>query len=177
MLAKDVTIENCLFEREEMGALKFETGYTERVWCEGYGVDNVVVRNCVFSKCNIKGAQSQGFVRDIMLAAYMRRDPSEEQPAVPVIKNLLFENNRFCDMRGLVALISSSQNVIFRNNSIECGFDYNDNLWYRGAFVVQHSKNVFIVDNTFAKKNIPMPGVFEKNGTVENLVVAGNRLK
>lgn len=177
MLAKDVTIENCLFEREEMGALKFETGYTERVWCEGYGVDNVVVRNCVFRKCNIKGAQSQGFVRDIMLAAYMRRDPSEEQPAVPVIKNLLFENNRFCDMRGLVALISSSQNVIFRNNSIECGFDYNDNLWYRGAFVVQHSKNVFIVDNTFAKKNIPMPGVFEKNGTVENLVVAGNRLK
>jgi hypothetical protein len=177
MLAKDVTIENTLFELEECGALKFETGYTNRVWCEGYGVDNVVVRNCTFRKTNLIGRMSQKFVYDIMLAAYMRVDPSDEQPAVPIIKNLLFENNKFFDTQGLVAVISSSYNVIFRNNVIENDFDYGNNLWYRGSFCVKNSKNIYIIDNTYIESGkVPLAGVYYQQKSVENLVARGNKI-
>jgi len=177
MLAKDVTIENTLFEREEGGALKFETGYTNRVWCEGYGVDNVVVRNCTFRKTNLIGRQSQKFVYDIMLAAYMRTDPSDEQPAVSIIKNLLFENNKFYDTHGLVAVISSTDNIIFRNNVIENKSDYVNALWYRGGFCVKNSKNVYIIDNIYIEsKKVPLAGIYYQRESVENLVAHGNKI-
>lgn len=174
--AKDVTVENCLFEREQMGAIKCESGYTKSLWCEGYGVDNVVVRNCVFRKCNMRGLKNQGFVRDVMLAAYMRTDPSDEQPAVSIIKNLLFEDNKFFDTRGLVAVISASENVVFRRNVIENDYDYGDDLWYRGGFFVRNSSNVHIVDNTFVHSSkVPFAGVYADD-TAKNLNVGGNRI-
>ena len=177
MLAKDVTIENTLFELEEGGALKIETGYTNRVWCEGYGVDNVVVRNCTFRKTNLIGRMSQKFVYDIMLAAYMRVDPSDEQPAVPIIKNLLFENNKFYDTHGLVAVISSTDNIIFRNNFIENNSDYVNAHWYRGGFCVRNSKNVYIIDNTYIEsKKVPLAGVYYQPESVENIVARGNKI-
>ena len=175
--AKDITVENCIFEREQMGAIKCETGYTKDLWCEGYGVDNIVVRNCTFRKSNIRRLKSQGFVRDIMLAAYLKTDPSDAQPAVPIIKNLLFENNKFFDTQGLVAIISSSNNVIFRNNVIENDFDYENNLWYRGGFCVRNSKDIYIIDNTYIEsKKVPLAGVYYQQESVENLVARGNKI-
>jgi len=172
--AKDVTVENCLFEREQMGAIKCESGYTKSIWCEGYGVDNIVVRGCVFKMCNIRGIKSQGFARDIMLAAYMKTDPSDEQPASPIIKNVLFENNKFYDLHGLVATVSGSENVIFRNNEIHAGGECGGDLWYKGGFAVIGGKNIFIVDNAFFG-DVPFAGVIEKKGAVENLNASGNR--
>ncbi|MBQ6534567.1 MAG: right-handed parallel beta-helix repeat-containing protein, partial [Opitutales bacterium] len=174
ILAKDVTIENCRFGYEQHGSIKFETGYTKRQWCEGYGVDNAVVRGCVFRMCNISGRASQGFVRDIMLAAYMKTDPSDEQPACPIIKNVLFENNKFYDLHGLVATISGSENVVFRNNEIHAGGECGGDLWYKGGFAVIGGKNIFIVDNAFFG-DVPFAGVIEKKGAVENLNASGNR--
>jgi parallel beta-helix repeat protein len=43
--SSNITIENCKFERNEMGAMKIESGYRLTSWCEGYGVDNIVVGN------------------------------------------------------------------------------------------------------------------------------------
>jgi parallel beta-helix repeat protein len=50
--SSNITIENCKFERNEMGAMKIVSGYQMAGWSEGYGVDNVVVRNCEFVKPN-----------------------------------------------------------------------------------------------------------------------------
>lgn len=97
--------------------------------------------------------------------------------AVPIINNLLFENNKFFDTQGLVAVISSSDNVIFRNNVIENEFDYGNNLWYRGGFYVRNSKNIYIVDNAFVESSkVPLAGVYSQQKTVENLVVSGNKI-
>ena len=112
-----------------------------------------------------------------MLAAYLKTDPSDAQPAVPIIKNLLFENNKFFDTQGLVAIISSSNNVIFRNNVIENDFDYENNLWYRGGFCVRNSKDIYIIDNTYIEsKKVPLAGVYYQQESVENLVARGNKI-
>ncbi len=175
--AKNVTVENCVFEREQMGAIKLESGYTKNLWCEGYGVDNIVVRNCTFKKCNLRGLKSQGFMRDIMLASYIKTDPSDIQAAEPIIKNVLFENNKFFDTRGLVAVISSSENVTFRNNTISNEFDYEEDIWYRGDFYVQYSRDVDISNNTFVRsKKSPNCGIIVKKSTVENLTISNNKV-
>ncbi len=175
--AKNVTVENCVFEREQMGAIKLESGYTKSLWCEGYGVDNIVVRNCTFKKCNLRGLKSQGFMRDIMLASYIKTDPSDIQAADPLIKNVLFENNKFFDTRGLTAVISSSENVTFRNNTISNEFDYGENTWYRGDFYVQYSNNVDISNNTFVRsEKSPNCGVITKKSTVKNLTISNNKI-
>lgn len=181
ILAKDVTIENSLFEREQLGALKFETGYTFNVWCEGTGVDNVVVRNCTFKRSNLRGIKSHGFARDIQISGYVEKDPSEKQPKTPVITNALFENNKFYETAGTVAVAAACENVIFRNNRIENAADTPSvaerDKWYRGGFYVRGGKNIKIVNNTYVKSPyMPNAGVYAKRGAYENCEFSGNKI-
>ena len=90
VLARDVTIENCRFRRNEMGAVKLETGYTTNIWCEGFGVDNVVLRNNIFDTSNPLGVSNFGYERDVFIGAYIAADPSYEQTSYPILKNILF---------------------------------------------------------------------------------------
>lgn len=181
ILAKDVLIENTLFEREHKGALKLETGYTFNVWCEGTGVDNIVVRNCTFRNSNLEGTKSHGFARDIQISAYVETDPSAKEPKTPVITNALFENNKFYETSGVVAVASACENIIFRNNRIENARDTlsvaDKDKWYRGGFYVRSGKNIKIVDNTFVKSPyMPNAGVLAKRGDYSDCDFSGNRI-
>lgn len=181
ILAKDVLIENTLFEREQLGALKLETGYTFNQWCEGTGVDNVVVRNCTFRNSNLRGIKSHGFARDIQISAYIEKDPSTKEPKTPVITNALFENNKFYETAGVVAVASACENIIFRNNRIENARDTlsvsDRDKWYRGGFYVRSGKNIKIVNNTFVKSPyMPNAGVLAKRGDYSDCDFSGNRV-
>lgn len=176
ILTSNVTIEDCRFYHNEMGALKFETGYTMNIWCEGYGVNNVVVRNCKFDTSNPLGVKNQGKERDIFMGVYLGRDPSTEQTLYPIISNILFENNTFKDTFGLVSFIASSGNVIFKDNRFENPTPRKNPLPYRGAFFVTSSSNTKIVNNTYVKSpNVPNPGVYTDDN-VSNIIVAGNKV-
>ena len=161
-----------------MGALKFESGYTFNVWSEGFGVNNVLVKNCTFDTVNPQGVAYQGKVRDVFFGVYMRRDPSFEQTKYPVIRNVMFENNKFKNSFGTIALISSSDNIIFKNNTFENTTPRKKELPYRGAFYINHSTNTKIVNNVWIESDyVPKPGVFAETSTTKNLLVAGNRLE
>ncbi len=176
IISNDVTIENCKFRRNEMGALKFETGYTLTIWCEGQGVDNVVVRNCDFDTSNPFGMPSDGYERDIFMGVYIKRDPSSEQTSYPILSNILFENNRFKDTFGLVAYIASTGNVTFKNNVFENPTSRNFNLPYRGQFYIQKSSNAKFVNNVFVESpNVAAPG-FVVDESAKDTLVEGNRL-
>ena len=176
ILTSNVTIEDCRFYHNEMGALKFETGYTMNIWCEGYGVNNVVVRNCKFDTSNPLGVKNQGKERDIFMGVYLGQDPSTEQTLYPIISNILFENNTFKDTFGLVSFIASSGNVIFKDNRFENPTPRKNPLPYRGTFFVTSSSNTKIVNNTYVKSpNVPNPGVYTDDN-VSNIIVAGNKV-
>lgn len=66
-----------------MGGIKLETGYTFNLWSEGYGVNNVVVRNCEFDSVNVCDRKYQNKARDIFIGAYLRRDPVFRADALP----------------------------------------------------------------------------------------------
>jgi hypothetical protein len=176
ILGSNVTIENCKFEHHESAAIKFETGYTFTEWSEGFGVNNVVVRNCTFDSVSQSGATRQDRVHDIYFAAYLRRDPSFEQTRYPIISNILFEDNIFKESSGLVALISSSGNVIFHRNTFINNTPRKEETPDRGAFYIHHSSNIKIINNTWVKSPyVTRAGVFVDKDTTKNLVFEGNK--
>lgn len=177
VLARDVTIENCRFRRNEMGAVKLETGYTTNIWCEGFGVDNVVLRNNIFDTSNPLGVSNFGYERDVFIGAYIAADPSYEQTSYPILKNILFEGNTFKDTFGMVATIASASNVTFWKNTFINFTPRNTLKEYRGSFFVTSSSNIRIVDNMYIKSpNVKNPSVYFDKETVSNVVVQGNRL-
>lgn len=117
--AGNVTIENCRFSHTEGPALKFTTGWTERLWCEGVGVSNCVVRGCVFENCNY-GSPPE--IHDIEVNSYMHQ-PGYAQGTVaseyPVIRDILIENNSFVGSRGAISPLKSATGIVLRNNRIQ----------------------------------------------------------
>lgn len=175
VLARDVTIENCKFKRNEMGAVKIETGYTLNIWCEGFGVDNVVVRNNSFDSCNQLGMKSWNFERDIFIGAYLKSDPSTEQTRYPIIKNVLFEKNTFKDTFGMVATIGSAENVVFSENVFTNKTKRETPRDYRNGFFVMSSSDVKIVGNRFEKSPLaPNPQVLYDSSNTGKIVVRKN---
>lgn len=175
ILTNDVTIENCEFFRNEMGALRIETGYNCAAWYEGYGVNNVVVRNCTFDTVNPVDEKGLGYVRDVQIAAYMKF--SEDQTSFPILKNILFENNTFKDTFGMIATIGSIQNLIFHKNTFKNPTARKNPLDYRGQFFVTHAKDVKIINNKFiSSEHTKKLGVLYDKETSQNILVQGNRI-
>ncbi len=175
ILARDVTVENCRFFHNEMGAIKIETGFTGNSWCEGYGVENVVVRNCTFDTCNPSGSMTNGYERDIYMGVYLFTDPSYRKTAYPILRDIMFENNTFKDTFGVVAVVTSVRNLIFRNNTFSNPTPRKNPLKYRGCFYVGWSRDVSIVNNKFVlSENISDLGVYIEKGTVKRLKIQGN---
>ena len=175
ILARDVTVENCRFFHNEMGAIKIETGFTGNSWCEGYGVENVVVRNCTFDTCNPSGSMTNGYERDIYMGVYLFTDPSYRKTDYPILRDIMFENNTFKDTFGVVAVVTSVRNLIFRNNTFSNPTPRKNPLKYRGCFYVGWSRDVSIVNNKFVlSENISDLGVYIEKGTVRRLKIQGN---
>ena len=175
ILARDVTVENCRFFHNEMGAIKIETGFTGNSWCEGYGVENVVVRNCTFDTCNPSGSMTNGYERDIYMGVYLFTDPSYRKTDYPILRDIMFENNTFKDTFGVVAVVTSVRNLIFRNNTFSNPTPRKNPLKYRGCFYVGWSRDVSIVNNKFVlSDNISDLGVYIEKGTVKRLKIQGN---
>ena len=175
ILARDVTVENCRFFHNEMGAIKIETGFTGNSWCEGYGVENVVVRNCTFDTCNPSGSMTNGYERDIYMGVYLFTDPSYRKTDYPILRDIMFEDNTFKDTFGVVAVVTSVRNLIFRNNTFSNPTPRKNPLKYRGCFYVGWSRDVSIVNNKFVlSENISDLGVYIEKGTVKRLKIQGN---
>ena len=175
LLGRDITVENNVFRHNEMGAIKIETGYTFNAWSEGFGADNIIVRDNKFDTVNPRDVANDSKARDIYMGVYMKVDPSTERTRYPILSNILFENNHFRDSFGLVAFISSAGNVTFRNNTFENPTKRLDPLPYRAAFFVTSASDVKIVNNRYiASPNVPKPGVFYDADSVEKIVAEGN---
>ena len=173
----NATIEDCIFQRNEAGALKILTGYTDSSWCEGCGVNNVVVRNCTFESPNPQGALYMGMECAIFQGVYMKTDPSDRQTLYPIISNILFENNRFKNPFGLVAIFASTSNLTFKDNIIESSIPRKSARDYRGGIYVASSKNVNILNNTWIESPLfPNPGITADEYSAPTLLAAGNRI-
>ena len=145
--ASDATIERCRFVRNESCAMKITTGWTLKLWCEGYGATNIVVRDCTFDRANGANRDSQ----DIYFGTY-RKEPSaarRDACETPVFRDILFENNRFVDSFGLTAFVGSCANIVFRGNSFANPSAAKVARPERGAFRICASKDVVFESNVW----------------------------
>lgn len=179
--ARDVTIENNRILRTKEESMRIETGFNYHAWCEGYGVDNVVVRGNIFERScrdpNVTRMQGGRF-RDIFIGFFAGRyhAPAATAPGSPAIRNILFENNTFRESIGYIAYISSAENVIFRNNTF-LNETPRGNSPFRGSFFVTDSSGVYLINNRWIDSpHVKRPGVAADAASVRNLVAEGNRL-
>ncbi len=177
ILASDVTVENCRFYHSEQGAIKIETGYTYKLWCEGFGAHNIKIRNNIFEMSNPAGAVNRCLERDIFIGSYQKRDPSDEHTNYPILSDILIENNKFIDTFGLCAYIASAKNVIVRENKFEAKTPRNKERLYRGGFYIRNSSEIKIINNTYEEseyfKNV---GVRYDATNAKRILVEGNKI-
>ncbi len=170
------TIENCKFNNIHSGAIKIEAGYCP-AWAEGYGVDNVVIKNCVFSYPNRLGSISHGMPRDIMMGMYILKDDSKAVYAYPMLRNILFEGNKFINQMGLVAFMNCCDNIIFKDNIISNPTELPKQYPIRGGFYAICSKNIKIVNNTYIESPfLSSPTLGYDGKSVENVIFEGNKI-
>ncbi len=177
ILATDnCTIENCKFENIDSGGIKIEAGHCPG-WAEGYGVDNIVVKNCEFNFPNRYGCVTNGMPRDIVMYIYLFVDDSTAPKAHPILKNVLFEGNKFINQMGLVAFMACCDNVIFKDNIISNPDKMLREYKVRGGFYAVHSSNIKIVNNTYiASPYLASPTFGYDPKSVENVIFAGNKI-
>lgn len=172
--ASNITIEDCVFRNNAAASLHLATGYTLRAWNEGYGIDNLVVRNCLFD-CAAGGVRNIADPEaDCKFNLYTAKGPAA-QSSTPVFQNILFENNTFRNSTGLIATITHGSNIIFRNNRFSSMPKRKRQMSYRGGILVVNSSHIYFVDNRFQKlKTLPPPTLFYDLDTVNDLIVYGN---
>lgn len=151
LLGRNITVENNEFFHQQQAAVEISTGFTTDAWSEGYGVDNVVVRNNTFSGQNGLEASTGGRVRDFWIGGYNRWDPLDS--TYPILTNILIEGNRFENPTGLALYAANARNVIFRGNTILAPRTKQRNLPYRGSIYAWNASNVFILDNVFIRSS------------------------
>ena len=173
----NVTVENCVIKNNEMAGMRIVTGYTPNLWSEGFGVDNLLVRGCVFESTNRTDVKADGFARDIHIGIYRTTGERTGQTMYPIMSNITFEKNTFKNAYGLVAFITSSGNVVFRENMIINDIPRKKPLPYRGSFLVKASTDTAIVNNIIVEsKYAPNPGVYAEADTVKGLKIGGNKI-
>lgn len=173
----NVTVENCVIKNNEMAGMRIVTGYTPNLWSEGFGVDNLLVRGCVFESTNRTDVKADGFARDIHIGIYRTTGERTGQTIYPIMSNITFEKNTFKNAYGLVAFITSSGNVVFRENTIINDIPRKKPLPYRGSFLVKASTDTAIVNNIIVEsKYAPNPGVYAEADTVKGLKIGGNKI-
>ena len=112
----DVTIEGCTFRRTGSVPVWFCADYRQRLWCEGMGSTNLVVRNCTFEDC-CTIATNAPLVRTQCVTS----GGWETGPVDPgfVGGDLLIEGCRFIRPRAQVLDLQCGKNIVFRDNSID----------------------------------------------------------
>jgi len=177
LLGRDITVENNRFFRNQHGAIKIETGYTLKSWCEGYGVNNVVIRNNIFDSVNPHYFFANEKYPAIYMSTYIKHDPSADKATYPILSDILVENNHFINNPGAIIYACSIKNLIVRNNRVR-----NDAAWQRilpcrGAIVADYASNVYVTGNTWETSPFPQrPGLTIDTETVKDAFCWDNHI-
>ena len=107
------TIENNTFDNFAYPSLVLTTVTRWDRWHIGTGVENVVIRNNVMTRCNTAGRDPASFA----VVAGVDKQPTDFYPVDGyVIRNVLVENNVVDGSTGSAFALFSAEDVIVRNN-------------------------------------------------------------
>lgn len=162
--ARGGLIEGNRISRVMAAALQMTTD--ANYWQEGFGCEDIIVRNNVFEGCNYAGWERGARGRH-MACINLIVDTTKGLGEYPVHRNIVIEGNTITDTPGLAVLVASSRGVVIRNNRIT---DSNTRPFgdagsavdapAQGAIMVTRAADVTVAGNRFSGKTIPAPAVF-----------------
>ena len=178
LMADNATVEDCVFQLGQAGGIKIESGYTMKVWSEGYGASNVVVRGNVFRQANTMGRYDYEGRPDIYVSSYRVVDPSMDKTRYPLFRDILIEGNRFEGTYGAPVFLASAGDVAVRGNVFDLRSAAPTAEPLRGAIVAVSTTGVEISGNTWIlPESGAVAGVSYEADSVEGLRVFGNQVR
>lgn len=177
LMADNVTIEDNDFDLGMAAAVKVETGYTMKVWSEGNGASNVVIRRNRIHAANTMGRYDYEGRPDIYISSYRVTDPSMVKSAYPVLNNILIEDNRFDAVTGSPVFMASAGDVTIRRNVFDMRGVSPRPEATRGAIAAVSASGIVIEGNTWL---LPAEGAvagfsYEKS-SVGDVSIRGNKV-
>lgn len=178
LAAENVTIENNRFEYGSAAGIKLETGYTFNLWSEGYGVNNVVIRNNIFKSVNPSGCYPNENRPDIYINSYMRTDPSLIKSSYPILSRIWIADNTFSESTGSPVYVCTAADVTISGNKFINTREVPVKEVARAAIGISNSKNIRVLNNLWQSSDPAMlSGVLYDPSTTSDVQAAGNRLE
>ena len=177
LMADNATVEDNVFHFGKAGGIKIETGYTMKVWSEGYGATNVVIRRNRFETVNQMGRYDFEGRPDIYVSTYRVVDPSMDKARYPLFRDILIEGNVFSGSTGVPVYLASAGRVTIRDNTFDLTAPSSMPEPTRGGIAMDSAKDVAVIGNTWIlPQNASTPAIHFDAGTVTGLRTKGNRL-
>ena len=135
--------ENNRFYKTMAQAIKVVMDIEPTLWQEGTGVDNLIIRNNTFEKCNFS---DWGTVIEI------GTNIAGRGAQTAVFTNIEISSNTFTDIPSLLLRADNVNGLTFTDNTVDAG-DYFDNVSIQGRMQFgDYCSNTTYADNVFVKK-------------------------
>jgi len=178
LMADNVTIENNDFDLGMAAAIKIETGYTMKVWSEGNGASNIVIRKNRFHQVNTMGRYDYEGRPDIYISTYRVTDPSMVKSPWPVLHDILIEDNRFDAVTGSPVFMASAGDVTIRRNVFDLRGVSPRPEAMRGTIAAVSASGVTIEGNTWIlPKEGAVAGFSFEKASVTDVVIRNNKVR
>ncbi|MDD5349793.1 MAG: right-handed parallel beta-helix repeat-containing protein [Chthoniobacteraceae bacterium] len=150
-------------------------------WKEGYGCENLVLRDNLIEGCNYVQWERGPLGRHMGCVSLIADTPAGLSPAV-VHRNIVFERNTIRDTPGLALLVASSQDVLIKDNLLADtnrhpfdGAGASIDAKADGAIMVTRARDVTIEGNKLSNATPPCAtGIYVDGRNTRNIVVGGN---
>lgn len=136
-------------------------------WAEGFGAQNIVVRDNEFRTVNPSGATDAA-------AVYVSADVNGSPARYPLLKDLLLEGNTFLELPGPAITAASFENLVIRGNHI---VDLGPAAaTMRGGIRAELGSGLWVDGNDWVtQKDSASPALFYDPDTASKIVRGSNR--
>lgn len=169
-------IERNRFIRAQYPAIRLETGYSMKDWCEGYGISNLIIRNNVFENCNVNNYEEHSPI--IHMGVFLKATSSPDlKTPYPVFSAILVESNHFQNSTGAAMTISSAAGIVVRSNLFTDTTPRITELPVRAMIVASFASNIAVIDNRWVRSPfVASPGLRYESDSCASITAAGNVL-
>ncbi len=133
--------ENNRFYKIMAQAIKVVMDIRPTLWQEGTGVDNLIVRNNTFEKCNYS---DWGSVIEI------GTNIADRSAETAVFTNVEISSNKFTDIPTMLLKADNINGFVFEGNTVDTGEFFEENLIAGRIQFGNYCSNITYTDNVFA---------------------------
>jgi hypothetical protein len=165
---RNATIENNTFDHVRGTAVQLETEIVDTLWAEGYGAENIVIRNNVFDTTNTI-AKFDGAI--IYGAPRTPAGPT----GYPLFRDILIDSNRFINCPGPAVSLNTCKNITVSNNLIENNSKLDPVRALSASIAAFYSTDINVTGNKWLEGSpSAQPGVVYDPATTTNITSTDN---